>query len=187
MAAKKKKVVRKRKKVPHTTGGKKRASNKKKISGPALRKGKLPPVKKKYPDYVTGRPTVYDAAVLKKAQDYIFNFSDYGHVVPMVAGLARVLGVARETLYAWSKEKDKQEFSDIMQQIMSEQEIRLASGGLLNVYNSTITKAMLGKHGYHDTQKTDLSSSDGSMSPKSAIELTDEQLSRIALGDGNKG
>ena len=100
-----------------------------------------------------GRPTLYNDAILAKAKYYLDNYKSHGHVVPQIAGLARVLGVRRETLYAWAKEENKEEFSNILEEIMSEQEISLINGGLGGDFNSNITKMMLTKHGYSDKQE----------------------------------
>ena len=102
-----------------------------------------------------GRPTLYNDAILAKAKYYLDNYKSHGHVVPQIAGLARVLGVRRETLYAWAKEENKEEFSNILEEIMSEQEISLINGGLGGDFNSNITKMMLTKHGYSDRQEID--------------------------------
>lgn len=77
---------------------------------------------------------------------------------PSIAGLAVDLGKARSTIYKWSTEPDKKEFSDILERILTWQEIRLVENGLNGTFNSTITKLILSKHGYVDKQETDLTS-----------------------------
>ncbi len=47
-------------------------------------------------------------------------------------------------------EPDKQELSDIVEDILTLQEMRLSFFGLNGKYNPTITKLMLTKHGYKD-------------------------------------
>lgn len=109
-----------------------------------------------------GRPTSYSEETLTKAREYLLSCEDkeiergsderpeYTIKVklPTKGGLARYLGVSRETLYAWSKEKP--EFSDIMEDLGAEQEDKLINNGLSGDYNPTIAKVLLTKHGYRE-------------------------------------
>ena len=61
-----------------------------------------------------------------------------------------MLGLSRETLRLWSKDEDKEEFFGILEAINQKQECVLLDNGLTGKFNSTITKLVLGKHGYHD-------------------------------------
>ena len=54
-----------------------------------------------------------------------------------------------QNLYAWAKDENKREFSDILDQINTKQECVLLDNGLTGKFNASITKLMLGKHGYH--------------------------------------
>jgi hypothetical protein len=99
-----------------------------------------------------GRPTKYSKAILDTTMDYIANYESYGDTVPQIAGLAQVLETNRETIHRWIKEDDKKEFSNMVSKILSAQERALVNGGLGNKYNSGITKLILSKHGYTDTQ-----------------------------------
>lgn len=101
------------------------------------------------------RPTDYSQEVLDKALDYVENFESYGDAVPTVAGMACEIGVSRETLYAWSKDESKPEFSDIFSRVMEKQERNLVNGGLAGGFNPAVTKMMLTKHGYSDKQEID--------------------------------
>lgn len=114
----------------------------------------------------TGRPTKYNDELVAKAQNYLLNYADLGDVVPTVAGLACELKIARDTVYDWSSQEDKEIFSDIVKGIASEQERMLINGGLSNTMNAMITKLLLSKHGYAESQKIDNTSSDGSMVSK---------------------
>lgn len=107
------------------------------------------------------RPSDYTPELVEKAREYV----EKEHESPAflsVAGLAHYLGVARSTIYDWASQEDKKEFSDILENILTAQELFLTSGGLKGTYNSTITKLMLTKHGYSD--KTDVTS-DGKQLP----------------------
>lgn len=117
------------------------------------------------------RPTVYSDEVLEKASDYIENYAEYGDAVPTVAGMACEIGVSRETLYAWAKDVEKPEFSDILMRVMENQERKLVNGGLSGGFNPAITKMMLTKHGYSDKTDIDHSSKDGSMQPQLVVVL----------------
>jgi len=99
------------------------------------------------------RPTDYNQELLDKAQDYVENYESYGDAVPTIAGLACELGMHRETLYAWSKDESKTEFSDIFKKVQQAQERKLVNGGLAGGFNPAVTKMMLTKHGYSDKQE----------------------------------
>lgn len=101
-----------------------------------------------------GRPTDYTPELLARAKAYAEKATDSAlgesPKLASIAELALHLGVSRETLYAWAKEK--QEFSDILQKVMTAQEMALLDNGLHGKWNPTITKLMLTKHGYTDKQ-----------------------------------
>ncbi|AUR85506.1 DNA-packaging protein, partial [Vibrio phage 1.076.O._10N.286.51.B7] len=113
-----------------------------------------------------GRPSKYDESVLTLAKDYIINYADYGDVVPTIAGLSCEIGVCRDTVHTWAKDEDKPEFSDIVKQLMGQQERKLANGSLSNKLNPMIAKLMMSKHGYSEKQDINHQSTDGTMSPK---------------------
>lgn len=97
-----------------------------------------------------GRPTKYTEDFLKVARDYLVNFESVGDSIPSIAGLAVVSGINRDTLHTWAKEEGKEEFSDILGDILAKQEKTLINKGLEGDFNSTIVKLVLGKHGYHE-------------------------------------
>jgi hypothetical protein len=103
-----------------------------------------------------GRPTEYDAEMLAKAQDYIEHSTTYEDIVPSVAGLSLVLGVARSTLYKWAEAYP--EFSDTLEDLKAKQERELVHNGLTSIFNPTITKLMLANHGYSEKTETDITS-----------------------------
>jgi hypothetical protein len=113
-----------------------------------------------------GRPTEYTPEIVEKAWAYANGgWIEAGDPVPSVAGLACEVGISRDTCYEWSKHEDK-EFSYILFKIAQTQERQLVKGGLSSVFNASITKMMMTKHGYSDRVETDLTSSDGSMTPQ---------------------
>lgn len=112
-----------------------------------------------------GRPTKYNQEIIDNSNDYLENFTENGDVIPSIEGLSEHLEIARSTIYDWQKHEDKEEFSYILEQILAKQARLLMNSGLKGEFNSAIVKLALGKHGYSDKQ--DLTSSDGSMSPKS--------------------
>ncbi len=95
-----------------------------------------------------GRPTKYNAEMLKLANAYIEQFEENGDAVPIVAGLANYLQVTKSTVYKWGE--DHPEFSDTLDELQQKQEQMLASGALRNDFNATIAKLMLHNHGYSD-------------------------------------
>lgn len=114
-----------------------------------------------------GRPSIY-AEKLEQSKKYLMGgWQEIGDSIPSLAGLACYLGVARETLYDW-KSKEKA-FSDILNEILTLQERTLLNGGLSKDFNPIITKLVLSKHGYSDKVEQDVTSSDGSMTPKAPV------------------
>jgi hypothetical protein len=116
-----------------------------------------------------GRPSQYKPDVIKKARNYIADHEGFGDPVPSIAGLACVLGITRETCYAWAKDPEKPEFSDILKELMQKQERQLLKQGLLGGFNPSITKMILTKHGYSDKVENDHTSSDGSLRPTTIV------------------
>ncbi|PIT08003.1 hypothetical protein BHC46_02730 [Snodgrassella alvi] len=103
-----------------------------------------------------GRPSKYSDKVLACAQAYLCGeYKKQGNAIPSIAGLAFALGVSRECVYEWGRVYP--EFSDILANIGTAQEMLLLDGGLTGDFNSTITKLMLTKHGYSDKQETAIS------------------------------
>jgi len=98
------------------------------------------------------RPTKYCDEMIKAADYYLKNYEQLGDAMPQIAGLAVYLDVSRETVYDWSKQDDKTEFSDIVEKILSSQELVLLNKGLKGEFNASITKLALCKHGYSDSQ-----------------------------------
>ena len=101
-----------------------------------------------------GRPTDYTPELVDTARRYASGEwrTLHNHAIPSVAGLGKVLRKSRETLYDWAKQEEKKEFSDILRQLVSDQEFELIDGSLKGDLNSNIAKLALGKHGYSDKQ-----------------------------------
>lgn len=98
-----------------------------------------------------GRPSEL-AQSLDKAKEYLMGgYESVGEVVPTVAGLACWLKKSRTAVYDYASQND--EFSYIVEGILSMQETKLIAGGLKGEFNPTIAKLMLTKHGYSDKQE----------------------------------
>jgi len=93
--------------------------------------------------------------------------------IPTIEGLAVRLNLSRSTVYEWSARLSKEdeagmepeliklreEFSYIIENLLSLQAERLLDNGLSGTYNSTIAKVLLsGKHGYIEKKSTDITS-----------------------------
>lgn len=124
----------------------------------------------------TGRPTSYSEEITTKAQEYVDSCTDSSKQViigesekftsykektivklPSIEGLARFLGISKDTIYQW--EKIHPEFSDVLHTLRSEQADRLINMGLSGDYNPVIARLLLTKHGY--AERTELAGPDG--------------------------
>ena len=104
-------------------------------------------VKPKHPG---GRPTKYTPELIRKAEDYLENYENYGDAIPSLVGMAKVLDTVRERLHVWGNDKNKAEFRNILKRLKGLQEHALLNGGLKSTMNTTIAKLVLSKHGYSD-------------------------------------
>ena len=95
-----------------------------------------------------GRPSKYTPEVLRKAEEYLTTWQDYGHKIPSIAGLSQLIDVSRERIAIWGQDKNKSEFSRILKKLQAIQEAKLLDNGLDGTFNSAITKLVLSKHGY---------------------------------------
>lgn len=71
--------------------------------------------------------------------------------LPTIEGLALYMGIHKDTIYNW--EGKYPEFSDVTGKLRAMQHDALITGGLSGKYNATITKLVLHKHGYRDSQE----------------------------------
>jgi len=102
------------------------------------------------------RPTKYTPELLEKAHSYIANWRTLGDMIPSHEALSLYLEINRATLYDWRDQEGKEEFSDILDQILVLQQQELVNNGLSGDFNAAITKLVLGKHGYSDKVDTDV-------------------------------
>lgn len=125
------------------------------------------------PKHPGGRPSEYTQEKLELARAYENGgWEIEGDAIPQVVGLALAMGLGKTTLYEWAKDPDKQEFRDILTRVLQAQERKLINGGLSSAFNPVITKMMMTKHGYSDKQELDISSADGSMTPKPGLDVS---------------
>ena len=112
------------------------------------------------PKHPGGRPTKYNQAIISNTEQYLDTYSDLGHKIPTLAGLAVTLGIDKETVTRWGQDaKNKKEFSKLVQRIKALQEQQLIDNGLDGTFNASITKLCLSKHGYHDNPQANQASS----------------------------
>ena len=117
-----------------------------------------------------GRPSKYNEEILEKTKDYIDNYVDYGDTIPMVEGLACELGVHRDTVNEWTKVHP--EFSDLVEDLMTKQGRVLSNGSLNGEFRERTANLMLSaKHGLVTKTAQDITSSDGSLSAPTKIEI----------------
>lgn len=130
-----------------------------------------------------GCPSKLDDELIAKAEEYIYDFRSNDDIVPSVAGLACYLEISRSSVYNYKDKSNR--FLDIVERVELLQEKMLINGGLKGDFNAAITKLMMAKRGYSDSQVVDNTSSDGSMSTKEKPDysgLTDDELRQyIAL------
>lgn len=73
-----------------------------------------------------------------------------GKVIPSNVGLALYLRVSPQTLDNWADNPKHTAFLGILADIQATQQELLLNSGLTGEFNSTITKLVLGKHGYSE-------------------------------------
>lgn len=117
---------------------------------------------------VMGRPTKYTDDILETMEWYMNEgYLKDGDVIPTVEGLAEHVSVTRKTLYEWASDESKQNFCDTLDKLRKRQERILKNKGLSGDFNSLITKMLLSaNHNVVEKTAKDVTSSDGSMSPR---------------------
>lgn len=105
-----------------------------------------------------GRPPIYGEEALDKAWDYLVNHrTKWGDNIPDVTGMAKRIGVVRETIHAWGRDEKKPEFSHILAMLRNEQENRLLQAGAINEGSASIIKLRLHKFGYYSMASVQVS------------------------------
>ena len=101
----------------------------------------------------TGRPTLYTDHMLERAKQYKNGaYEQQNEVIPTLEGLSFYLGINKATVNAWRYDDEHIDFSRIVEDVVNKQAMMLLNGGLSGVYNANITKLILNKHGYSDSQ-----------------------------------
>ena len=101
-----------------------------------------------------GRHCSYNEEHLSLARDYVNNWKQYG-AIPQIARLALHVGISKDCLYDWEKRPELGDFSDVCARVRMLQEGELVDGGLTRVYDSSLAKLMLMKHGYSEKQEVE--------------------------------
>jgi len=117
------------------------------------------------------RPTKYTPELLVKANEYL---NTYTRLIPSHQDLCLSLDISESTLYDWAQKHD--EFSDILARVKLTQFTVAMDGGLGGDMNANLVKLLMGKHGLSEKSTVDQISSDGSMAPKSKIELVAKEF-----------
>tara|TARA_R110000764_G_scaffold2108_1_gene9170 strand:- start:125 stop:493 length:369 start_codon:yes stop_codon:yes gene_type:complete len=117
------------------------------------------------------RPTKYTPKLLDKANHYLNN---YTRLIPSNQDLCLHLDISETTLYRWAEEHEQ--FRDILGKVKLTQFTVAMDGGLGGDLNANLVKLLMGKHGLSEKSTVDQISSDGSMAPKSKIELVAKEF-----------
>ena len=133
-----------------------------------------------------GRPTKYRGEeTIAAVHAYIATgWIDQGDAFPQLAGLSVNLGVSRDTIWQWSRDADKPDFSDALGSLLARQERELINQGIKGEFNAVITKLALMRHGYSDRASVEHTGAAGGpiemitseMDPKRASQLYEEML-----------
>lgn len=123
-----------------------------------------------------GRPFKLNDEMKEKARHYVDGGYSETNMLPSIAGMAVYLGVSKSTIYNWAGHDE--DIKEIMESCSTVQEMKLIDGGLSEVYNSTITKLMMTKHGYSDKIQNDVTTNGESINKQTldVSKLSDEQL-----------
>jgi|TARA_R110000772_G_scaffold117857_1_gene223489 hypothetical protein len=117
------------------------------------------------------RPTKYTPKLLDKANHYL---NSYTRLIPSNQDLCLHLDISETTLYRWAEEHEQ--FRDILGKVKLTQFTVAMDGGLGGDLNANLVKLLMGKHGLSEKSSVDQTSSDGSMTPKSKIELVAKEF-----------
>ena len=117
------------------------------------------------------RPTKYTPELLAKANTYL---ATYTRLIPSHQDLCIHLDISDATLYRWAEEKA--EFKDILAKVKQMQFVVAMDGGLGGDMNANLVKLLMGKHGLSEKSVVDQTSSDGSMSAPTVIQLVAKEF-----------
>ena len=117
------------------------------------------------------RPTKYTPELLVKAHSYLDNWIGR-RLFPSHQDMCLQLDISESTLYDWGGKHP--EFSDILAKVKLTQYVITMDGGLSGEMNANLVKLLMGKHGLSD--KIDNTSSDGSMSSPTVIQLVAKEF-----------
>jgi hypothetical protein len=120
-----------------------------------------------------------------KIREYIDKEYKIDETVPTIAGLAVFLDVDRKTIYNWIESNKR--FFHIAERLMSIQEKKLLTGGLLNKYNSTTVKLMLTKHGYKDESKQSIDTEEMKSLSELYKSMAEKKYDEPKGNDGDQG
>ena len=117
------------------------------------------------------RPTKYSDELLEKANGYLLQ---YTRLIPSNQDLCLHLNISESTLYDWAQKHE--EFSDILARVKLTQFAVAMDGGLGGDMNANLVKLLMGKHGLSEKSVVDQTSSDGSMSAPTVIQLVAKEF-----------
>jgi len=113
-----------------------------------------------------GRPTKRTPELIDKARNYV---NVYKRLIPSHQDLCLHLDISETTLYRWAEDDD--EFREILAKVKLTQFSVAMDGGLGGDMNANLVKLLMGKHGLSEKSTVDQTSSDGSMSAPTVIQL----------------
>lgn len=105
--------------------------------------------------------------------------------LPSVADFALFLGVNKDTIYDWVDKDSVRfnvDFSDIVKEILMEQEKRLLNNGLGGLYAPKVVGMLLSKHGYSEKTEHDITTKGESLNSNAVISDLTKQLNALHRG-----
>lgn len=148
------------------------------------------------------RPSILNEEMLEKAGEYLKHRMDNVELtekgalafvevqLPSVVDLALYLGVNKGTIYDWVNTESpryNEEFSDIVKDVLAEQEKRLINNGLGGMYAPKVVGMILSKHGYSEKQEIDHTSKGESISSNTVVSELTKQLNELQRKTGGGG
>jgi len=122
------------------------------------------------------RPTKYTPELLDKADDYLNNWIGR-RLFPSHQDMCLQLKISESTLYDWAGKHE--EFSEILARVKLTQFVVTMDGGMSGEMNANLVKLLMGKHGLSDKSVVDQTSSDGSMSAPTVIQLVAKEFGEL--------